>query len=338
MTSTARAVSILVLPLWGIAADYFGATKKVLLLALTGTIVFLLAFLTTELYGLIFILLVFLIIFEGPIVSLSDSLVLNQLGDESDHYGKVRMWGSLGYMLAVTPIGLFIEHTTARSLFYISAVVLLLAFYKAFKLPGDSDKIKVANIADFKVIFKNKELLLFLIFTFFIQTPLMANFTFFPIFFKAQGGGETLFGLAMLIAASSEFFVFQKSTFFFRKFNLATILLISSLAFSVRWAFLGFFPVILVLLLSQLFHSLSFALFHVTAVNYISRLVGADFQATGQNLFASTIAISSVTGSLLGGIVYDYLGGTNLYLLGSLISLMAGLGYYLYQRKTSLPH
>ncbi len=334
MTSTARGLSILILPIWGMAADYFGATRRVLMLALGVSLIILLTFPLAETYQIIFIILVLFILFEGPIVSLSDALVLNHLGNQGELYGTFRFWGSLGYMLAVTPIGLVIEQTGARNLFYIAAGIMLLALINTWKLPEGKEIFRVSRLSDFKMILKNKKLFFFLLFTFSLQAPLMVHFTFFPIFFTAQGGGETLFGLALLLGAASELIIFQKSTFFLRKIKLPVVLLISALCFSLRWSLIGLFPVITVLLLSQLLNSLTFALFHVTAVNYISRLMGADFQATGQNLYASTIAISSVVGSLLGGLAYDAWGGSRMYLVGGLFSLAAGLVYF-YQQKFS---
>ncbi|MFW5790232.1 MAG: MFS transporter [Bacillota bacterium] len=333
MVSTARAISILILPVWGMAADYFGATKKVLKLAVGGTIISLLAFPQTEIYWMIFIIYIIFIFFEAPIVSLSDALVLNHLKDNSDQYGRFRSWGSIGYMLAVTPVGFMIERTGARNIFFLGALVMIIALVNVFKLPKGGRSIKIAKITDFKLILKNKKLFKFLLFTFFIQMPLIANFTFYPIFFKSLGGGETLLGLALLIGAGSELVVFQKSPFFFKNFSLKTILLISAVSFSIRWALIGFFPFTTVLVLTQLLHSLTFALFHVTAVRHISKLVGLDFQATGQNLYASTIALSTVTGSLLGGIIYDFSGGASLYLIGSFISITAGIIYFYHLKR-----
>jgi len=337
MVATARAISILILPIWGMAADYFGATRQILKIVVAGTVISLLVFPQTEVYWIIFIIYIFFIIFEAPIVSLSDALVLNHLKDNSDQYGRFRSWGSIGYMLAVTPVGFMIEKTAARNIFFLGAFVMLIALINVFKLPKGGRSVKIAKITDFKLILENQKLFKFLLFTFFIQLPLIANFTYYPIFFKSRGGGETLLGIALLLGAGSELIVFQKSTFFFKKFDLKFILLISAISFSIRWGLIGFFPVIPVLLLTQLFHSLTFALFHVTAVRHISNLVGIDFQATGQNLYASTIALSTVAGSLLGGIIYDILGGASLYLIGSFISITAGIIYFYHLKQKEAP-
>ncbi|MFP4662556.1 MAG: MFS transporter [Halanaerobiales bacterium] len=328
MTSVSRAIIIFILPVWGVLADYFGANKKVLHIALFGTIVFLLSFLSTEVFLIVFILYLFYMVFQGPIVSLTDALLLNHLKEKANIYGKYRVWGSIGYMLAVTPFGYIIENTQARYMFIIATTVLLLAFLNVFKLPEAERSIKVTTLSDFKLLLKNKELFYFLLFTFFIEAPLMANFAFFPILFKNQGGGETLFGVAMLLAAGSELIIFHKSDVFFERFKLKKIFLISSIAFAIRWFLIAAFPIPVVLLSTQLLHSLTFALFHVTAVNYISRIVGEEFRATGQNLYASTISISTVFSTFLGGMIYDNFGSSTLYMLGSIIALLAGLIYF----------
>lgn len=334
MNAFAKALAIFFLPFWGIAADYFNATKKVLQIALIGMIIFLLSFLISETYFIVFVIYIFFIIFESPVVSLSDSLLLSTLKKKSSNYGKYRAFGSLSYMLFVTPFGYIFEKTGSRNLFIISAVILFLTLIILFKLPEVQRDVSISRSADFKILLHNKELLRFLVFVFFIQAPLMANFTYFPIFFKSHGGGETLYGFAMLLAAASELLIFQNSNIFFERFRIKNVLLFSAMAFGIRWFLIASFPTPVVLLLTQLLHSITYALFHTTAVSYISRITGEKFRATGQNLYAVTISFSAVFSSLVGGIIYGQLGGSTLFLIGSIISIAAGLVYY-YKNSTN---
>ena len=132
----------------------------------------------------------------------------------------------------------------------------------------------------------------------------------------------------MVIASGSELLIFQKSEKFFEYLSVKKIFLLNTVLFSLRWILIAFFPDPKIMMISQLLHGITFGLFHVTTVNYISKIVGDSFEATGQNLYASTISIATVASSLTGGMVYDYLGGSNLFLLGSIISLLAGIGCY----------
>lgn len=328
MNSIAKSLAIITIPVWGMLADYYSATKRVLQIALFGVLLAQLAFLTTELFWLVFFIYIFHALCEGPIASLNDSLLISNLGERASEYGKYRALGSLSYLLFVTPFGFIIERTSTRTLFFITGFALLIAVLNTTKLPEARKNVRVSRFADFKVLIHNKELLHFLIFTFFTQLTLMGHFTYFPILFKEIGGGETLYGVASFLGAASELLIFQKSDLIFKRFKQKTIFLVSSLAFSLRWFLVATFQVPHILLLSQLLHSLTYGLFYVTAVNYISRIVSEEFRATGQNLYASTISISSVISSLLGGFIFDNLGSRTLYLLGCTITLVTGLIYY----------
>jgi len=328
ITSVAKALAITALPVWGMMSDYFEANKKILFFTTAGTLVFALSFLLTESYIIIFLLYSFFMIFSSSNVPLSDSLLLNHLGDRAEEYGQFRVWGSLGYMLAIMPFGWIIENTQSETTFILAAAGLFLSLFLVYKLPKSNRTIKITSLNSFKLLFKNKDLLYFLVFTFFIQAPLTANFVYFPIYFKSIGGGETLLGLGMFIAAGSELIIFQKADIFLKKFKLKKVLLLSALAFGLRWFLIAIWSSPVLILLTQLFHGLTFALFHVTAVGYISKLVGEKFRSTGQNLYASIISISTVVSSLLGGIIYDGAGGSAMYAVGSAVSFAAGISYF----------
>jgi len=328
MTSIAKALAITALPIWGMMSDYFEANKKILLFTIFGTFVFSLSFLLTESFFIIFVLYSFFMIFSSSNVPLSDSLLLNHLGDRAEQYGQFRVWGSLGYMLAIMPFGWIIEKTQSETTFILAASGLFLSLFFAYKLPKSNRTIKITNLSSFKLLFKNKDLLYFLIFTFFIQAPLTANFVYFPIYFKSIGGGETMLGLGMFIAAGSELIIFQKADIFLKKFKLKKVLLLSAVTFGVRWFLIAIWSSPVLILLTQLFHGLTYALFHVTAVGYISKLVGEKFRSTGQNLYASIISISTVVSSLLGGMIYDGAGGAAVYAVGSAVSFIAGISYF----------
>ncbi|WP_133530544.1 MFS transporter [Halanaerobium saccharolyticum] len=328
MTAVAKALAITALPVWGMMSDYFEANKKILIFTILGTLTFSLSFLLTKSFFIIFILYSFFMIFSSSVVPLSDSLLLNHLDEKAEQYGQFRVWGSIGYMAGIIPFGWIIEQTQSEATFILAASGLFLSLFFAYKLPKSKRTIKVASLGSFKLLFKNKDLLYFLVFTFLIQAPLTANFVYFPIYFKSIGGGESLLGIGMFIAAGSELIIFQKADIFLKKFKLKKVLLLSAVAFGIRWFLISIWTSPVLLLLTQLFHGLTYALFHVTAVSYISKLVGEKFRSTGQNLYASIISISTVASSLLGGMIYDGTGGAAMYALGSAISLIAGFSYF----------
>ncbi|CAH3131207.1 unnamed protein product [Pocillopora meandrina] len=52
--------------------------------------------------------------FESPTYALSDASLLKRLGDDREYYGRIRMWGSLGWAMAATMVGLIINYSTFK--------------------------------------------------------------------------------------------------------------------------------------------------------------------------------------------------------------------------------
>ena len=329
LNSVAKGVALLILPFWGILSDYYQANKKLLKIAILGMLLFSFTFLLTDDFIILIFIMIAFHIFWTPIVPLVDAQLLSYLGSRGNQYGRYRIWGSLSFTLVVPVIGYFLEETNPYNLFYIIGFILLLTFLASFKLPDNNAEIKVGSLEDFKKLLSNKSLLGFIIFLFFISITRMINMVYFPIYLVDNGGGEFLVGVALMISASSEMIIFYLSEKITTRFKGKTLFLVSSLAAALRWFVLASFAVPAVILSSQLLHSLTFGLFHLTSVDFINKISGEKFKATGQNLYATTNGISAITGSFIGGLIYDTAGGSSLYFYLSIIAFTTGMIYFL---------
>ncbi|AGB41518.1 Major Facilitator Superfamily transporter [Halobacteroides halobius DSM 5150] len=328
INSVAKGVSLVILPLWGMISDYYKISKRLLIIAVLGAMLASLTFLLTDSFYMIMLVMSVFFIFWSPIIPLADAQLLGYLGKNGNQYGKYRVWGSLGYTLLVPIIGYLIEQTTATNLFYYMGVIFFISLFTVRKLPTSNVTLEIANVKDFKKLLKRGKLLKFILFIFFINLTLSTNNIFFPLYVIDHGGGETLIGLALMIAAASEMFIFHYSDGIIERFDLKYIFLISALAFALRWFLLASFPISMVFLGSQLLHSITFGLLHAVSVDFINLICGDKFKATGQNLYATTKGISSIVGSSIGGIIYGSLGGSILYFYLSLVALVTGLIYF----------
>ena len=328
INSLAKAVALLSLPLWGILSDYYRANKKLLMITVAGSLASSLLFLVVESFWLIVLIMMFFLTFFLSTIPLADAQLLGYLDKDSKQYGKYRIWGSIGYTAVVAVIGYFIEQTAPRNIFYLSALIYLITLMIIPKLPKEDVSIELGSLDKFKKLMQKGNLILFILFAFFISLTLETNNVYFPLYVIDQGGKEFLVGIALTIAATSEMAIFYFSEEIMARFKLKYIFLLSALAFSLRWFLLAQFPLKVVFLAAQLLHSLTFGLFHVTAVNYINEICGKKFKATGQNLYATTRGISGIVGSFIGGFIYQELGGSILYFYLSLIALIAGIVYF----------
>lgn len=343
INSIARGVALFILPIWGMASDNFKANKRVLQLAIFGTMAFSLMFLTTANFIIIIILMVFLSSFMNPIRPLYDSLLFSNLGEEGQNrYGRYRLWGSIGYTIIVPILGYFLEGTNVSNTFYVMAGLLFLTLMISFKLPKNKIQENNNNEADsggrfanIGQLFQNKLFIAFLIYIFFMQITMNGNLTYFPLYVLEYGGKEGLFGLTKMVGSISEILILLFSNKILDKFNIKHIFGVSSSAFVIRWILLGLFPMRSVFLGSQILHSLSFGLFYVTCVNFINKVTKDEVKSTAQNVFTSVyIGLGSIVGNMIGGVIFDKLGGDIMYLTWAAVAFTAGLGYYIFLTQT----
>lgn len=334
-----RIFALLLMPLWGFLTDYFQENKKVLFITIAGTLITVLIFPYSTSFKTLMLLMFFYALFQNPIIPLSDSLLLDYLGEQSNNYGKVRLWGSVGYMFSVSLLGYFLEATASANLFYVYAVILILSLFLLSFLPKSEREIEVLNPGDFKKIFKKKRLLYFLFFVFILQTTMNANYSYFPLYIIDHGGGEFLVGVALTISSASEILAFFFSDKIIKNTRFSKIIFIISLGFILRWLTLALFPYNSIILLSQLLHSLTFGLFFAVGVDYVNQISGEKFRATGQNIYAAVfMGVSAISGSLIGGKIYQMSGGESMYLFWAAVSAAAGIIYtiYLFKKETEL--
>ena len=342
INSIARGVALFILPLWGMASDNFKANKRVLQFAILGTLAFSLMFLTTSNFIIIIILMVFLSSFMNPIRPLYDSLLFSNLGDQQNKYGRYRLWGSIGYTIIVPILGFFLEGTNVSNTFYVMAGLLFLTLLISFKLPKnkvqeetDENKNDEGRFANIGQLFQNKLFVAFLIYVFFMQITMNGNLTYFPLYVLEYGGKEGLFGLTKMVGSISEILILIFSDKILDRFNIKHIFGVSSSAFVIRWVLLGLFPMRSIFLGSQILHSLSFGLFYVTCVNFINKVTEDDVKSTAQNVFTSVyIGLGSIVGNMVGGVIFDRLGGDIMYLTWAALAFTAGLGYYIFLTQT----
>lgn len=329
-----RVFALLLMPIWGFLTDYFQENKKVLFITMLGTLITILIFPVTASFKFLMILMFFYTLFQNPIVPLSDSLLLDYLGDNGNLYGKFRLWGSLGYMLSVSLLGYFLEATASVNLFYIYALILTLSIFLLRFLPKSEREIEVFNPADFKNIFRKRRLLYFLLFVFILQTAMNANYGYFPLYIVDHGGGEFLVGIALTISSGSEILAFFFSDKIIKRHKFSNIIMVISIAFTIRWLMLSFLPYNPIILLSQLLHSITFGLFFAVGVDYVDKISGEKFRATGQNIYSGIyMGLSAVSGSLIGGKIYQLFGGEKMYFFWAVMTVITGAIYTLYLFK-----
>jgi PPP family 3-phenylpropionic acid transporter len=252
---------------------------------------------------------------------------LKTIGKEE--YGKIRLFGSVGFVLVALVLVKFLSSAqiAISYLLILSFLTAIVAFVVVRNSDASSEK--STNVVNDINLFSDLKLWAGLTL---MQVSFGAFYNFFTIYETDYG-----IGLDMTIYLWSFGVIAEIFMLFFQgkllRGNLLLILQITTFATAIRWFLLFLFPQNLtILFLSQTLHALSFALFHSAAISYLYHLY--KHKSLAQQFFSGiTYGLGGFVGALYAGYVYE-LFPRYLFLSATFIALMASWFLYLWSQKS----
>ena len=328
-------------PAWGALADGLGRHRAVASLALAGTAGAGVAVSIGRDVATLLPLVVLFAVFFAPIVPLTDTAVLAGLGSERDRYGRLRLWGAVGFGLASLVAGVAVDRFGLSVAFASFGVLLVLALGVAQRLSWeavtrDGQRLRApieavppvaagtgprplrapALVRDFLTV-RWVALLTAGLLGGMAMAP---TGTFLFLYLAERGAGASAVGTALAVATLSEIPVMFFAARWLARVRPRVLLLASLAVFSLRLALYGALDSTAGLLAVQLLHGPSFALLIVAGVARADRLAIPGRRATGQALFtASVLGLGGVIGSLGGGALYGALGPRPTFLVSAAV-------------------
>lgn len=316
--------------LWGEICDRLPSRMRVIQVGnLIAVISFAVAFFCFHSYwALVALLCVSAFCWQG-LNAQFELITLNHLSDRPERYGRIRLWGSGGFLTAVWAVGQIVERYSVDSLPYIVlgllCVLWLVTLMNQGQPPGsDHDGANKTSAGFWK-----RPVLWSLILVFFL-----ANFShgsyygFYSLLLKEQGIGAAVTGNLWTVGVASEIAVFALMPWLMRHFSLRTLLLLSLGLTTLRW--LGMASQsgsVAELTLLQLLHGVSFSAVHTVAVLLFRQVASSQHQGKAQALYSAVcIGAGQASGVALGGHLWSYSSSLAFYFsaLAALASLVAG--------------
>ncbi len=316
-------IALIAQPTWGIAGDRASTKNFVLKILLFGSAFSVLIYpLSSSFYYLLITISVFTF-FQTSVNPISDAITLEYLEHTRWNFGTIRMGGTLGYAVMAVIAGI-IARNNIKNIFLLFAVVSILAFFSAFRLPPVKGHQAGGKRVSVWKLFENHDLLLLMSFCFIIQSTIGFYFSFFPIYYRQLGADSSMLGWAMFISAVSEvpFLIFAGKIL--EKLGTKITLVASAAAIAVRWLLLSAVSNIYLLLIVNMLHGMAFIVLTYCMATYINREVPKELRATGQTVNGLiNFGLARIAGSILGGILSDIFGIRHVFLYISIIDFMA---------------
>lgn len=302
--------SIFIVPIWGMLADRYGR-KRIFTFALAVSALAISGFMYGHsfMYFVLF-MLAFTFIYN-PMTSLIDSIALDICdNDPSVSYGQLRLWASIGWAASTLATGYYINMVGINYIFPLAAGLLtitwavVVVFYRPItpkNLPGDISLSRIINL-----VRDNPQLLYFLLliigFTLF-SSPIQL---FINLYYSEIGASSEQMGIAFAVQSICELPFFFYGNKIVARFGIKRTFIFTMIVTAVRMLLYSQTsnPNIAIIIGSS--HGICLALYLVTMVSYVHRIVPPQLRSTGQSLIYTAMAAGICAGNLLTGYIKDH--------------------------------
>lgn len=316
--------------LWSWLADSGGRRVRFVVASTAAALAsFSMVFLTQDFVALL-IGMAILHFFWSASLPLIEALTLGHLGANAERYGRIRLWGSVGFIAAVMAVGLLLDSAPIRAQLWVSWALLLGTLLSALALTEVKDH--AGRIAGpILGVLRQRKVVFVLAAGMFMIAAHGALYVFYSIHLVAQGYSKTLVGLLWVLGVVAEIGVFLLMPRISFGISLRRILLACFALAAVRFLLIGWGVAFIGLLFfAQLLHGASFGAHHAATMAALNRWFEPGQQARAQAMYGSVAyGAGGLGGALLAGALWERAGAGITF---SAASLLAFLGLILVWR------
>lgn len=332
--ATMGMASLFMPALMGVVADRWIPAQRLLgMLHILSAVCMIFAANQTE-YSSLFVSVLLAVIFYMPTISLSNTVAYNALAknglDAIKDYPPIRVWGTVGFICSMIAVDLLGFAKTSSQLYFSAALGILLGLY-SFTLPHcavnkkqpEGNWVDALGLRAF-ALFKEKRMAIFFIFSVFLGVSLQITNAFANDYLTNYFGGiaeyagtfgvehaNTLISLSQM----SETLCILLIPFFLKRYGIKNVMLISMIAWTLRFALLGLGNPgsgVWMLVLSMIVYGVAFDFFNISGSLYVEKETAPAIRASAQGVFMMmTNGLGATIGSYAAGKVVDMYGWPN---------------------------
>lgn len=307
----------------GLIADrYFNAERILGILHLIG------AFLMYQMYqseevGIFYTYVLSYMILYMPTLALVNSVSFNQMNDPEKEFANIRVWGTIGWVIAGLAISFLFHWDSAegvsqgllKNTFLLAGIAALILGLFSFSLPktppkvAATEKIKIGDIIglDALKLLKDKNFAIFFISSILICIPLAFYYKNAHLFLT-QEGIENPTG-KMAIGQISEALFLLLIPVFFSRFGFKKTILVGMLAWAIRYVLFAYGngdDLSFMLIIGIALHGICYDFFFVSGQIYTNSKAGEKYKSAAQGLITlATYGVGMLIGFAVAGWITD---------------------------------
>lgn len=331
-------VGLLTQPLWGQLADRTGSRRLVLALVSAGVALAHSGLVLANDFSKIFLGTALLALFSTAVMPLATAVTLAGLPqDGGQSFGRVRMWGTLGFLVAVVSFPKILDRiegidlgplrwTGLEMMFPAISCFGFLAAVMALRLPSSPAMSLRSRRGDVRRLLSHPPAIRLLVVVVLAHICLQGPINLFPLFIADRGGDAASIGEMWIFMLLLEIPLIAFSGQTMKRLGPRGLLFGGLLAEGIRWTTCALTSDLEIIRGVQLLHGFGVAGIIIGAPLYLEQAVPARLRATGQALISSAGfgagAILSISGA---GWLFEHVGPTAPFAVAGIGALLLAL-------------
>ncbi|GAB4345102.1 MAG: MFS transporter [Gammaproteobacteria bacterium] len=310
---------------WGWIADHTGRRMLIVRIAsLLSLIAFAGVFVGISYWWLALVMFTFSFFWNASLPQF-EATTLSFLGEQTHRYSRVRLWGSVGFIITVVLLGPLLEQFDPGLLPWVLVVLFAGIWGFSVAVPERSLAHPHPAAGSLRRTLRQPAVMALIATCLLMQASHGPFYSFYTLYLEDHGYSRAIIGQLWALGVVAEIGVFLVMHRWLPTLGARRLLLISVALAAIRWALVGgFVDHLLVMLVAQLLHAATFGVFHAAAIHLVHQFFPGRLQGRGQALYSSmSFGVGGALGSLYAGYLWEGLGPTWVYLAAAGVALIA---------------
>jgi PPP family 3-phenylpropionic acid transporter len=317
---------------WGWLMDRSGRRTRWISAAMLVSCVFFSMIPASTSFGAMVALHVAYAIFWNAALPAFDVVTLSQIARSGGDYSRVRLWGSVGFVVSVAALGPLLDLTGVGPVpWIVGAGMIAMGMLAAFIPDAGEVHPHHPSAQGFLQVARRPAVIALLLACCLSQMSFAPFYGYFSLYLQAQHYDRATIGALWALGVLAEVFVFIYAGRLIGRYGARGVLLAALASTILRWLLLAAFVRSMpMLIVSQLLHLSSFALYQAVTVYYVSRIFPGRLQGRGQALLtAVSFGLGASLGSLASGYIWEHVAPAAVYVFAAIV---AALGFLVARR------
>lgn len=310
---------------WGWLADHTGRRMRVIRIAAFAALLAFSGLFLGESFVWVLTVTAAFSFFWSAALPQFEAATLIHLDAAPQHYSRIRVWGSVGFIIAVLAVGPLLDVRGARVLPLIVMALFAAVWIAALMAPDATTPREGGDRLRLRHVLRQPAVWAVLAVCFFSQLAHGPYYGFFSLFLEQHGYSKSAIGGLWSLGVVAEIGVFVIMSWLTLRFGLRRLLLAALALAALRWVLIALYvDKISILLAAQTLHLASFGINHAVAVALVHRYFPGRLQGQGQALYSSiSFGAGGALGNLLAGALWETISPASVFLAAAIAAFVA---------------